>query len=90
MYDAPAQAELFAAEEMHRTYPAVFRADPEKVRAQLLAMLAELRTAATMPWHGNDLRCNRTIFPQMTNWLPEEEATRLKAEFETALARLSA
>jgi hypothetical protein len=30
----------------------------------------------------------RTIFPQMTNWLPEEEGAQLRFEFETELARL--
>jgi hypothetical protein len=32
----------------------------------------------------------RTIFPQMTNWLPEEEGAQLRFEFETELARLEA
>ncbi len=30
----------------------------------------------------------RTIFPQMTFWLPEDEAAQLRFEFETGLARL--
>ena len=30
----------------------------------------------------------RTIIPQMTNWLPEEEGAQLRFEFETELARL--
>jgi hypothetical protein len=30
----------------------------------------------------------RTIFPQMTNWLPEEEGAQLRFEFEAELARL--
>ena len=32
----------------------------------------------------------RTIFPQMTNWLPEEEGAQLRFEFEAELARLEA
>ena len=32
----------------------------------------------------------RTIFPQMTNWLPEEEGAQLRFDFETELARLEA
>jgi Ketopantoate reductase PanE/ApbA len=33
---------------------------------------------------------HRTIFPQMTNWLPEEEGARLRFELEAELARLEA
>jgi len=32
----------------------------------------------------------KTIFPQMTNWLPEEEARQLCFEFEREIARLEA
>jgi hypothetical protein len=30
----------------------------------------------------------RTIFPQLTLWLPEDEAAQLRFEFETEMARL--
>ena len=32
----------------------------------------------------------RTIFPQMTNWLPEDEGAQLRFQFEEELARLEA
>jgi hypothetical protein len=32
----------------------------------------------------------RTTFPQMTLWLPEDEGTQLRFEFETELVRLGA
>ena len=32
----------------------------------------------------------RTIFPQMTLWLPEDEGAQLRFEFETEIARLEA
>ena len=32
----------------------------------------------------------RTIFPQMTNWLPEDEGAHLRFEFEAELERLKA
>jgi hypothetical protein len=32
----------------------------------------------------------RTIFPQMTNWLPDEEGAQLRCEFETEIRRLEA
>jgi hypothetical protein len=33
---------------------------------------------------------HRTIFSQMTNWLPDEEGARLRFEFETEIRRLQA
>jgi hypothetical protein len=68
----------------------VFRADPDKVRQDLRKILAEVRAAQTMPWDAKGVLLYRTIFPQMTNWLPEEEAAQLRFEFETELARLEA
>lgn len=65
-----------------------YGADPEKVRVELHKILAEARAAQTMPWDARLLLVNRTIFPQMTNWLPAEEAARLRCEFEAELARL--
>jgi hypothetical protein len=32
----------------------------------------------------------RTIFPQMTNWLPEDEGAQLRFQFEEELGRLEA
>jgi hypothetical protein len=42
-----------------------------------------------MPWDSRRERMYRNIFPQMTNWLPEEEAARLRAAFEAELERLN-
>jgi hypothetical protein len=68
----------------------VFRADPNKVRQELHKILAEARAAEMMPWDAEETRLYRTIFPQMTNWLPDDEAAQLRFEFETELARLAA
>jgi hypothetical protein len=68
----------------------VYRADPEQVRADLYKILAEARAAQKMPWEPTRVSLYRTIFPQMTNWLPEEEGAQLRFEFETELARLEA
>ena len=43
-----------------------------------------------MPWAPQRVSLYRTIFPQMTNWLPEDEAAQLRLELETELARLEA
>jgi hypothetical protein len=64
--------------------------DPDVVRAELHRILAEARAAQTLPWDQRHLLLYRTIFPQMTGCLPEEEAAQLKFEFETELVRLKA
>lgn len=79
------QADLFGADPV----PA-YRPDPEKVRSRLHKILAEARAAKTMPWDTSKLSLYRTIFPQMTNWLPEDEGAQLRFQFEEELARLEA
>ena len=68
----------------------VYRADPDTVRQELYKLLAEARAAQSMPWDAKRATLYRTIFPQMTNWLPAEEGAQLRFEFETELARLEA
>ena len=68
----------------------VYRAPPDEVRAHLLRILAEARAAQKMPWEPRRVSFYRTIFPQMTNWLPEDEGAQLRFEFEMELARLEA
>lgn len=67
-----------------------YHADPEKVREELKRILAEARAAQAMPWDDKRVALYRTIFPQMTNWLPEDEGAQLRFEFETEIARLKA
>lgn len=67
-----------------------YRADPDAVREELYAILAQARAAQTMPWDARRTRLYRTIFAQMTNWLPEEEGAQLRFEFGAELARLEA
>jgi hypothetical protein len=68
----------------------VYRADPDEVRAELYKILAEARAAKTLPWEPKQVSLYKTIFPQMTNWLPEDEAAQLRFDFESELARLNA
>lgn len=79
------QADLFGEFET----PA-YRADPDEVRAELHKILAEARAAQVLPWESRKVTLYRTIFPQMTLWLPYEEAPQLRFEFETELERLRA
>jgi hypothetical protein len=80
------QADLFGEDSPTPEY----RADPDTVRQELYGILAQARAAQAMPWDAKRALLYRTIFPQMTNWLPEEEGAQLRFEFETELARLEA
>jgi hypothetical protein len=68
----------------------VYYPDLDKVREELRRILAEAKGAQLMPWDAQRTALYRTIFPQMTNCLPEEEGARLRFDFETELARLKA
>jgi hypothetical protein len=52
--------------------------------------ISEARAAETLPWDRESARLYRTIFPQMTLSLPDEEAAQLRFEFDTEMARLEA
>ncbi len=62
--------------------------DPEKVRQRMLAVLEKARTAEKMPWSEKDARMWQTIFPNMANWLPEDEANQLRLKFAREMERL--
>ncbi len=79
------QSDLFGAAPVP-----VYRPDPEKVRARLHKILAEARGAQKFPWEPTRVSLYRTIFPQMSLWLPEEESAQLRFEFETEIRRLEA
>ena len=80
------QAELFGDDWRPREY----RADPDRVRLGLRRILAEARAASTLPWDRSRAGLYRTIVPQMTLWLPDDEAAQWRFEFETEMARLDA
>jgi hypothetical protein len=67
-----------------------YRPDRDSVRAELHKILAEARAAQKLPWEPKTVLLYRTIFPQMTNWLPDEEGAQLRFEFETEIKRLEA
>ena len=86
LFETGTQASLLGEEAA----PVVYRADPDKVRIKLQRILAEARAASAMPWEAATLGYHKTVFPQMSLWLPEEEAAQLRLEFETELKRLAA
>jgi hypothetical protein len=86
LFQDDSEADLFGDD----TPTSEYRADPDEVRAELYQILAEARAADKLPWEPRKVALYRTIFPQMTLWLPEEEAAQLRFEFETELERLKA
>ena len=62
--------------------------DPEDIRRRLNALLAKARAADRMPWDEKNASMWQTVFPQMANWLPEEEADQLRFEFAQEIERL--
>ncbi len=85
LFVADSEPDLFGADPA----PA-YRPDPDKVRARLHRILAEAKAARTLPWDSSRASLYRTIFPQMTLWLPEEEAVQLRFDFEAEMTRLQA
>ena len=77
------QLELFAGEASASRVP-----DAEQMRRLLGEILAEAKAASIMPWPAAKAHLYRLMFPQLTFWLPEEEAAQLRFEFETELLRL--
>jgi hypothetical protein len=77
LFVTESQPDLFGAEA-----PPAYRPNPDKVRARLYKILAEARAEPAR------FSLYRTIFPRMTLFLPEDEASQLRFTFETVLARL--
>jgi hypothetical protein len=84
-FEEESQPDLFGA----GAAPA-YQPDPDKVRARLYKILAEARAAKKLPWEPTRVALYRTIVPQMTLWLPEEEGAQLRFEFNIEMARLEA
>jgi hypothetical protein len=65
------------------------RPDPVRIRLHLVALLEKARQAVTMPWPERDARMYQITFPQLTNWLPPDEAYQLRFEFAQEMQRLA-
>jgi hypothetical protein len=42
-----------------------------------------------MPWESSQLSLYRLIYPQMTLWLPEDEAAQYRLAFDAEMERLT-
>lgn len=79
------QQDLFPCE------PKVETVDPAEVRAELLEILETARGATDeAPWDRRTHRYHQVVFPQMANWLPDDEADQLRFEFARELERIEA
>lgn len=87
----PDQLSLFGEGEGRMAPPRQdFSPKPEVVRARLHALLARARSAQALPWPEREARMWNVVFPQMANWLPEEEADQLRFDFAREMERLKA
>ena len=64
--------------------------DPQAIRVKLGRLLETLRASETMPLSDRDLRMWQTVVPNMTRWLPDDEADAIRTEFAHELERLGA
>lgn len=62
--------------------------DPERIRQRLHAVLETARAAPNRPWPEKKQRVWEIVFPNMANWLPEDEANQLRFEFAQEMERL--
>lgn len=87
---ATANTALFGESEGRIPHPraASHEPDPERVRRKLHDLFATARAADRMPWDARKAGMWQIVFPQMANWLPEEEANQLRLEFAEELERL--
>jgi hypothetical protein len=60
------------------------------IRAKMLAALAEVRAAETMPWNPRTLRARTAMFPYWAEWLKGGEGDQLLLDFKEEMDRLGA
>ena len=65
-----------------------FVPDIPRIRARLHAVLETARAAPAKPWPDKKRDMWQTVFPNMANWLPEDEANQLRFEFAKEIDRL--
>jgi hypothetical protein len=51
-------------------------------------LLETARNADRMPWDRRKAEMWQIVFPQMANWLPDDEADQLRFEFAQEIERL--
>jgi len=92
MLDEP---ELFGPSQLglglEDTRPDPTAVDLEEVRQELRALLEVAKAARdAAPWDRRTHRYHQVVFPQMANWLPDDEAAQLCFQFAQELERIEA
>ena len=89
----PDEPDLFGPSQLglglEDTRPDPTMVDPDEVRRELVAILEMARAARDeAPWDRRTHRYHQVVFPQMANWLPQDEAEQLRFEFAKELERI--
>jgi hypothetical protein len=77
------QADLFGPPPKQSYAPSL-----ATVRAEVNKVLEKAQIAKEMPWTAKEVSFWKTVFPQMTNWLPESEGEQLRQAFMVEICRL--
>lgn len=63
--------------------------DCEEVRAELIGILETARAAMDeAPWDARTFLYHKVVFPQMAQWLPDDERDQLCFEFAKEVERI--
>jgi hypothetical protein len=88
----PTQSDFFKEDAQPNLFEAggtpTYRPSIDSVRAHLQFILAETKAAQSLP--RNQASLYRNLVPQMTRWLPEDEAAQLRLAFKKEMERLKA
>lgn len=62
----------------------------DSVRPRLEAVLRQLRDGSSAKWSASELRRWSVVFPQMCEWLPEDERLVMRGEFQRLITEIGA
>ncbi|MGC6330085.1 hypothetical protein [Rhizorhabdus sp. FW153] len=66
-----------------------YEPDRDEIRRELQDLLNEARSAQSeCPWDERTFKYHKVVFPQMANWLPEDERDQLRFEFAREVERI--
>lgn len=66
-----------------------FAPDQDEIRSELTAILHIAKRALdACPWDERTFKYHKVVFPQMANWLPDDEADQLRFEFALEVERI--
>ena len=97
---SPTQAEMFEAAVSAERKPiqsvkyGIIEPPPpgghtrETIRAKMLKLIGEARSAKHSPWPRRQVRTHMVMFPYMAEWLPKDEGEQLLLEFREEMRRL--